>query len=263
MKFPKIILNTCLVSAIAIFNTVSAEDDSKSEILKSSGATIVKLKPGSMGLPKDKLPGAKFISFSEWEKMKNIPKTGLFLVDTQSIPPELPAQLKEEGYELSKDGKLTTKDKKPVAIFIKPDYFSVAPSKDEKSATGLLNNLFNNAYAGNPYPFRCFSVSPWSIYHGGFCRDYQAKTTAHAYGVDRSNNCSSSSPHTRIEYIETRASIGGRSDRDSCRNCDQESSSVEWDIGCWWPAHGRASGRHFLNMKDGGIELTREFSWRH
>lgn len=275
--------------------------------LKVEGASVRRLSGKNMGLPRSALPGARFLSYGKWLKMTQIPKTGLFIVDSFFVPRELPGELKRAGYRLKRNGTLVDRKGQPIALFVKSAYFELMPKGGTKpkrplklrtpttpggqlkpgtrgglapdgddGATGkhaahggvdlgglLAGLLVSEAQAGNPYAFRCFSAGQWAVYRGGYCRNYETKTTVHAYGFDRRNRCGRSSPHTRIQSIETRASIGRLRDRDSCRNCDRESSRIKWNIGCFWPAHRRASGRNFMDMLDGRTHVTRSWSWRH
>lgn len=229
--------------------------------LKVKGGRAVRVPDARAGHPLGKLPGAKQITFPAWAKMKQVPKTGLYLVDTGFVPPGLESQLKEKGFVLRKDGTLLDAEHQPITLFIKAEVFEVEADKvsytDPQMREIFSSALEGEALAANPYPFSQFSWSMWWHYRGGFCRDYRAWTVAEAWGPEQSG----SRPHTRIEYIETRAEIGSRRDRDSCYNCDYQSSYARWDIGCWWPAHGGASGFHYANWKDGSFSATRTWSW--
>jgi hypothetical protein len=213
------------------------------------------------------MPGVRSVSYEQWHAMAEIPKAGLFLVDTDHIPLGLADFLKSEKLILERDGRLHDEKGQPVALFLKSETFSVKGKRAEAEPLKPLRLLFDRTlalletqvYAANPYPFASFSWRMWWRYHGGFCRDYRAGTSAEAWGPAQGG----ASPHTRIEYIETRVDMAGRHDRDSCRNCDQQGSSVTWDIGCFWPAHGRASGSHYANWKDGAFSATRTWSWSH
>jgi len=237
--------------------------DQNTPILTAEGGKLITLKDSEMGLPRNALPGAKFITYAQWKDMKEIPKTGLYLVNMTSVPRELPGRLKTEGFTLKQDGTLLDASGKPVAVFTSTQYYQVqADNKVGANPRGLRSS--SNSFAaspGSPYAFRCVAASGWNVYDGGFCRDYVARTYADAYGFDERGGCSRLSPHTRIESIETRAEIRGRRDLDTCRDCINASSRARWDIGCWWPAHGGASSFHFVNLFDLGIRFTRSWTW--
>lgn len=102
----------------------------------------------------------------------------------------------------------------------------------------------------------------WSFrwkYSGGFCRDYRAWTTAEVWGPEQEGY----RPHTRIEYIETRAEFNWRQHRNSCFDCDREDSYVRRSFGCFWPAIAGARGFHYAHWADTdtGFSATRTWSW--
>ena len=231
--------------------------------LKVEGGEAVLLRGKDAGLPLEKLPGIKSITFEQWLKMEKIPVTGLFLVDTDFIPTGLPEFLKEHCLVLKKDGTLLDSDGMKIALFLQGEVFKVKMESKSLSshATAAKGPAIFSASAdpANPYPFSMFSWYMWWKYRGGFCRDYRAGTVAEAWGPEQGG----ARPHTRIEYIETRVAMAGRSDRDSCMNCDYKNSYVRWNIGCFWPAHGKASGWHYANWKDGSFSATRTWSWSH
>lgn len=231
--------------------------------LKVRGGTAKLVPPQKAGLPLQALPGVKRISFQQWAELKTVPPSGLYLVDTSFVPMNLAQQLQKERLTLKPDGRLLDEKGEPITLFVKTEVFEVNRSSSQPSLSqGLTKALHADKatlQAANPYPFSWFSWSMWWRYRGGFCRDYRAWTTAEAWGPEQGG----ARPHTRIEYIETRAQIGGRLDRDNCSNCDNESSYVRWDIGCFWPAHGGASGWHYANWKDGDFSATRTWSWLH
>ncbi len=196
--------------------------------------------------------------------MKSIPKSGLYLVETQFIPASLPKQLKQLRYTLKPDGTLLDETGKPITLFLMSEVFEVKRNPTNiktitQASTKALSSSAGELQAANPYPFSYFSWSAWWKYDGGFCRNYRAWTTAEAWGPLQGG----ARPHTRIQYIETRAQTGTKTDRDSCSNCDEESSYVKRDIGCWWRAHGKGSGSHYANWKDGNFSATRTWGWQH
>ncbi|MDJ0635601.1 MAG: hypothetical protein QNJ34_20610 [Xenococcaceae cyanobacterium MO_188.B29] len=231
--------------------------------MKVTGGTVKLVSPKQAGLSLRVLPGVKRISFRNWAKLKSVPKSGLYLVETPFVPASLPKQLKKLGYTLKPDGRLLDEKGQPITLFVKSEVFEVKrkPVLRKSISQAAVKSISTNGklYAANPYPFSQFSWSMWWRYRGGFCRDYRAWTTAEAWGPLQGG----ARPHTRIQYMETRAQIGSRKDRDSCFNCDNESSYVRRRIGCFWPAHGKGSGSHYANWKDGRFSATRTWSWSH
>lgn len=258
------------IAAILFPSKANVVQDNKPQsdqrpVLSVEGAKVMPLKDSAMGLPKNALPGAKFVTYAQWKSMKEIPKTGLYLVNMTSVPGELPGRLKEEGYTLKQDGTLLDETGKPIAVFTSTQYYELQVDKNTGSIP-VSRPSFGNSFAsatsvGDPYDFRCVATSGWNVYHGGFCRDYVVRTYADAYGFDERCGCSRLSPHTRIESIETRAEMRRFRDRDSCRACDAESSRTTWDLGCFWPAHGSNSSFHYANLTDLGIRYTRAWTW--
>ncbi len=225
--------------------------------MKVEGGTAELLPPEKSGLPLKTLPGVKTISMEQWAELKSVPKTGLYLVDTEFVPLSLPKELEKRRYTLKKDGTLLNEEKKLITIFIKGEMFRVKPNSISEAGVKSIKSSTDRLYAAYPYPFSAISWSMWWKYRGGFCRDYRAWTTAEAWGPLQGGD----RPHTKIQYMETRAQIGSKKDRDSCFNCDNESSYVRWDVGCFWPAHRRGLGYHYANWKDGNISATLTWSW--
>lgn len=230
---------------------------------KVVGGDVVLLKGEQAGLPLEALPGLKTITFKQWLSMKDIPETGLYLVDTDFIPQGLPERLKEEGLSLHQDGTLDSVGVN-IALFIQSQVYQIVEKKSSlNTLPGVLEKLVSTfikpAAAATPYPFSSYSWQMWWKYQGGFCRNYKAKTIAEAWGPLQEGT----RPHTRIEYIETRVEVGGKKDRDSCFGCDEQSSYTRLELGCFWPAHGKASGWHYANWKEGSFSATITWSWRH
>lgn len=250
--------------------------------LRSSGLDVRPVSGQEAGSPVSTLPGAKAISHERWKEMKEIPKTGLFLVDLDHVPAGLAEDLKSRGYRLTADGSLT-KDGNPVALFVHGETFRVRPADKTSAlssggglaeladragsalswlagATGSL--LASEAEAAEPFPWACFSwYFEWE-YHGGFCRDYHARSNAYAWGPGPGGGCADPKPLTRIQYISTYATVGGNADFDYFYNADQSHSEAVWDIGCFWPAHGPASGYHYGYWRDGEAWAYRTWSWQ-
>ncbi|MCM1981672.1 hypothetical protein [Lyngbya confervoides] len=228
--------------------------------LKFNGGSVQIAPASRAGLALSDLPGVRQISLQRWSELQTVPETGLYLVETPFVPRTLKDQLAEMKYTLKPDGTLLDELGQRVTLFVKSEVFEV-----QQPAARFFPTLQASLplvgvpmlQAANPYPFSQFSWSMYWRYRGGFCRDYRAWTKAEAWGPIQGGY----RPHTRINYIETRAEIGSRRDRDSCSNCDTESSYVRWDIGCFWPAHGGATGFHYANWQDGSFSATRTWSW--
>lgn len=251
--------------------------------LHSKGMVMRELHGREAGKPISAMPGAKAISRDAWGKMKEIPKTGLYLVDLDHVPPGLEEDLKQNGYHLAADGTLT-QEGNPVALFVHGETFHVKPEKDAGPPSGqgggalagladwtgrVLSQLAktagdllaSEAEAAAPFPWACGSwYFSWQ-YNGGFCRDYKAWSNAYAWGPGADGACADPKPLTRIEYISTYVDVAGRTDWDYYYYADQSHSYARWDIGCFWPAHGSGSGYHYAYWRDGSAWMYRTWSW--
>jgi len=264
--------------------------------LRSRGMAVRRLGGRAAGKPVSSMPGAKAISRGRWGQMKEIPKTGLFLVDMDFIPPGLEEDLKRNGYRLAPNGTLT-RGGKPVALFVHGETYQVKPEKDAgkpngggggallkidplkhpvRFATGLaeeagsalgqladaaMSLVIGEAKAASPFPWRCGSwYFKWE-YNGGFCRDYRAWSDAYAWGAGPDGACANPKPLTNVQYISTYVSLAGGNDWDYHYNANQSHSYRKWDIGCFWPAHGGASGYHYAYWRDGSAWMYRTWSW--
>lgn len=240
--------------------------------LKAHGLEAHALHGREAGKPVSDLPGAKGITRAQLAAMKNIPKTGLYLLDMDHIPAGLEMDLKARGYVLAKDGTLT-QNGKPVLLVIHGETFKIGPPK---AASGLMNSLdgmlaqvldasgsllATDAQAASPFPWACGSWYFSWHYNGGFCRDYEAWSNAYAWGPGPGGGCSDPKPLTHIQYISTYAAIGSHTGFDYHYNADQSHAYAKWDIGCFWPAHGTASGYHYAYWQDGGAWMYRTWSW--
>ena len=96
-------------------------------------------------------------------------------------------------------------------------------------------------------------MSAWGNWYAdnGFCRSLTADTGADAWGAVQNG----ARPHTRIQFIETRAWASGANTVDNqCANCDTLTSQSEASFGCFWPAYGGGT-YSYADLKDGS------FSW--
>lgn len=238
--------------------------------LRSHGLQATKLKGRQAGKPVSELKGAKSVTRAQLAAMKEIPKTGLYLLDLDHIPPGLIDDLKANGYQLEANGRLTQNGRE-VALVVHGETFKVTPSKTSAglmdwAGRTLLQALHGPLYveeaeAASPFPWACGSWYFSWHYNGGFCRDYTAWSNAYAWGAGPGGGCSDPKPLTRIQYISTYASIGSHTGFDYRYDADQSHTSAKWDIGCFWPAHGTASGYHYAYWQDGSAWLYRTWSW--
>ncbi len=224
------------------------------------GAESELLRGTNAGLPLDSMPGVKTINSEELNKWKKSPETGLFLLDMDYAPQELKDELKEEGYTLHADGTLDSSGVR-ITLIVQNEVYKIT-NKSQATNTPV-NSLATrpNVSLASPLPFAGFSKSFWWKYNGGFCRSYEAKTRAYTYGPKVGGIW----PRTNVALIQTHVDIssGGKSDTDVCNNCSEEGSSVKNKIGCWWPAHGKGFGSHYIYIFDPGISISQSWGWSH
>lgn len=221
------------------------------------GAAATRLKGTDAGLPLDSLPGVKCLTTQELLKMEEPPKTGLFLIDTDFVPQELSKELKEAGYTLHPDGTLDSAEVQ-IALYVQTAVYKLDrladPSDEQPSESLQTPQVTSRAF---PQPWAGYSYSFWWKYNGGFCRSYEAQTRAYAYGPPTGGFW----PYTNVQWMQTYAAVGGSGDSDHCANCFSEHSKDDWNIGCFWPAHGGASGYHYMYIYDSGASAFTNWSW--
>ncbi|MDH3195512.1 MAG: hypothetical protein OEL78_04280 [Hyphomicrobiales bacterium] len=258
LKLRTTILSLSAVLISAPLSGVCAQDFKVEESVK--GGVVKPLTGPGGGLPRSILPSARFMSMKDFfGKFKDRSKTpsGLYILDAGFVPYSLPATLKADGLSLLDRGDLVDAKRQKVTMVVFPRAYSVEVDKADAGDNNFWPFKFiGSAKAADPYPLSWVGV--WASWRtpSGFCRTVRANTYGDSYGPEQAG----ARPHTRIQYIETRAGIGSIRDRDSCRNCDAESSHASWHVGCFWPAYG-ASGSHFANFAEGDFSWTWTFSW--
>ncbi|MEI9992149.1 MAG: hypothetical protein WDM86_19185 [Rhizomicrobium sp.] len=227
------------------------------------------------GIPREKLPGAKFVTLEQWTRMREIPRTGLYIVDSENVPNGLPEDLRDAGFRLAPDGLLRDAKGQLKALFVVARLYQGGIGKQgalgrgfEKFAQAALGMVVTPAHAGNPFRFACWSHAFWLEYSNGFCRWQKLHSVADAFGPNIGGTCSGQLPHTKITSIEVRASIGGINAGQTCANASSCSTQAEWDIGCFWPAYGSSSLTNFASLVDhdpahGNPRGEASVSWFH
>ncbi|MFN0124229.1 MAG: hypothetical protein ACKV2V_27330 [Blastocatellia bacterium] len=219
------------------------------------GGTVKRVTGEKAGLPLERLAGTELLSLSAAKQMDvRKQQTGLFLVDINFVPRELPDALVSRGLTLHSDGTLLDRNLDPVVAFVTSEIYLVQLSQPVAPAPGIL---------ASPFPFTCHSFTPWALYHDGFHRWYEAHTLATAFGPDGNGECSHESPHTQIDFIQARAAVREGGNERQCFNCDQVQADDEWDVGIFWPAHGIPVTTHSAIWADGSFSFSRtaSFTW--
>lgn len=218
------------------------------------GSVGRKLTGREAGLPLSDFPGAKSISSAEWKQMREIPKTGLYIVDADYVPGNFRQSLKQEGYSYGANGEIKDRKGNSKAIFILPQTYEMKGQRQgflEKVQKYAGDAIVGEAKAGNPYWFACYSADAWLVYSNGFCRYWDLKTKGWAYGPKAGGGCGWPVPATKISTIQVWAWIHGHAFKSaSCANCSSKGVTASWDIGCFWPAYGGATLENYANLQD-------------
>lgn len=223
------------------------------------GIPSKKLTGRAAGLPLDSMPGIQTISTQKLERLQEAPKTGLYLVDTDFIPQELAKELKEAGYRLSPDGTLDSAGV-PIALFVQAEVFSL--QTDSNASNQSFYDLTNPAPKTRafPLPWAGYSYSFWWKYNGGFCRSFEGRSRAYAYGPPTGDFW----PYTNVQWMQTHVRARNAQDTDVCANCFSESSYAKNSIGCFWPAFGgNSTGYHYIYIYDSGASVFTSWGWTH
>ncbi len=236
----------------------------------TTGTTVERLSGPKLGVPRDKLPGVKFMKAGESAQLDmSRHASGLYVVGVDFVPADLPRAMKAFGYTLRPDGKLLDRNREPIVALVTSEVYLIGkpgepaktgeagPSRSFDLFATLSDLLVPRVEAASPFPWRCYSFTPWAVYHGGFHRWYDARTWASAYGADGSGGCSWASPLTNINYIQTRAAVGWPGNEDHCFGCNSEYSRDIWDVGYFWPAHGVPTTTHSGVWADGSFSFSR------
>jgi hypothetical protein len=198
--------------------------------------------PQDMILPRDQFSGIHFYQsgefFSKFPDPKSTP-SGLYLLDTEFVPKQLPEILAKDNVALGPDGTLVNQEGEKVVMLLK--YRIAAVTK--KPADGGVSAQQGTLPPSWPYPLEY--VSAWYSwrYYNGFCRYGDAYTGGDAWGpiIDQYNDRA----HTNIDYMEMNASLwaGGGPwvvDDEWRYNVSSDVAHAHKDIGCWWQAYGYA-----------------------
>ena len=272
----KIFLRSAVLSGLMFSFPLALAADSPVTVLNANvKGTGVTLTPATVaGLPKGSVQGMKFTTTEQMKKTKGPTEVGVFMVDSESIPKNLQANLKEAGYQLQADGKAVDAKGNPIAVFVSSQTYRVDPKQKSGELPNMLqrfgqaiwNFAVTPAKAGNPYPFRCYTINLYAVYDlGGFCRWQRVHTFAEADGALADGTCGVARPETRISSISVRAGFLPSSiSRRSCPNCSRASVSRQVGYGCLWPAiGGTPTMRHQVNMFDAvdGARIDGFWDW--
>lgn len=237
-----------------------------------NGPAPTRVSGPNVGLPIASMPGVRRIAMGEVQKMDVLEQaTGLFVVGIDFLPRELPDILKSKGLTLRQNGELVDANGQQAIAFVTSEIYrmEMPPGQEPRQSwlpkliEDLGNGLVPSAEAASPFPFRCFSFTPWALYHGGFHRWYEADTWVSAYGADGRGGCSNASPRTRIDFLQAAVAVRSPGSIQRCFTCDERHAHDEWDVGYFWPAHGTPTTSHSGIWADGRFSFSRtaSLSW--
>ena len=207
-----------------------------------------------LALPRSKYPQVHFVeakTFFAENKDRSKTPSGLYILDSEFIPQQLPEILKAAHLTLKADGSLVNAKGGKVAMVLWHKLVAVSEKQGYLTDHEKGWSILPVVYAANPYPLSY--VSAWGSWYAdnGFCRSLTANTGADAWGPVQNG----ARPHTRIQFIETRAWASGAGTADNtCGNCYTEGSQSVANFGCFWPAYGGGT-YSYADLKDGS------FSW--
>ena len=210
-----------------------------------------------LAAPRAKYPQTHFVTSAQFfaaNKDRSKTPSGLYILDADFIPVQLPEILEKARLTLKPNGTLLIAQGGLATLVLWHKLVQVTTpraSVDPNQRWSLLTPVA----AASPYPLSWVSAwGSWSA-DNGFCRSVTANTGADSWGPVQNGN----RPHTFIQYIETRAWSSGASTIDNqCRNCDTLTASSTASYGCFWPAYGFGVDG-YADLKDGSFSWS--WSW--
>jgi hypothetical protein len=108
-------------------NTREIGTSTVEDVLRIQGARAQIVTGPQAGYSFEAMPGVKRVTAEELATMKEIPQSGLFIVDGDYIPVPLFEDLKRAGYRLQPDGSLLDRAGKPATMFVGAETFQLFP----------------------------------------------------------------------------------------------------------------------------------------
>jgi hypothetical protein len=226
----------------------------------ANGVNVRRVTGAALGLPRSTFPYARFTT-SEAVKRIDFARqgTGLFVVDTDHVPADLPGLMKSKELSSKPDGSLVDAIGEPAALLIQSETYAVQVAGQVRTSWlgRMMDEFVTPAQAARPFPFRCLTFSTWALYHSGFHRWYEAGTDVAAFGANASGTCGLNTPRTRIDYLQARTAVQGPGTENFCLACLTTGAYDQWDVGYGWPAHGVPTTTHSGLWADGSRSFTR------
>jgi hypothetical protein len=191
-------------------------------------------KAADMALPRANAPGVHLVKsdefFRQYSDRRKAP-SGLYILNSEFIPRELPDRLKAAGVTLRPDGTLVNAQGRPVTMVVWSKLVVVPGDTRPMQHTWLEELGFSPAHAAEPYPLSAWSVFySWTI-ETGYCTDMRVDTNANAWGPLQG----ASRPPTNVQFLGTRAWAGAGTYDNWCINCSAQHTYAEVNNGCGWP----------------------------
>lgn len=237
-------------------------------LLKYKNANISLISGEKFGENSKKLPGATYISSTDWRSQNLPPKTGLFILDSKVIPLGLSSYLEKAGYVLNKNGILKNNKGELSALTVNHYVFRIESVKKsglnnlkidkngpiKRYAGGLLNIFVSKAHAFNPFPPGCLSfLTVHNVRTRGFlgrCRDARAQTIFRSFGFDSSGSCSISSPITSVTHLFANVTAVGRAHFMWCPDSSTCTAGIRKNQNCSWGAVGGFTSQHGVAISE-------------
>ena len=211
-----------------------------------------------MALPHDQFKGIHFVRsdefFQKFADRKNTP-SGLYLLDTELIPKQLPAIFARNGVAPGPEGTLVNQKGEKVVMILG---YKLAVVRKKQGSLPSFHGFFdllrpNRAFAASPFPLQWVSYWYSWVDNEGFCRSMTSSTGADAWGpiIDPWGD----RVHTNIEQVEAFSAAADARDDKMCNNCAWEFAQANRDFGCFWPAHGGGQWG-WVDFKDGSFNWS-------
>jgi hypothetical protein len=184
------------------------------------------------GLPLAMFPQIKTISKESFASMKDLPETGVFLIDGDYLPHTFKDELKTQGLTLQEDGSLVNAKGNKMALFVSNKLCSI---KVDDNSNGRVQDVPD--------------ISMYSYYaiEGGCIRDMVAKTTIHS---KKEFDKLTAKVETEYDLERTASNV--------CYDCKAVSAIINYRFySCWRPSVASYhSGKYKYGNKTGYWERT-------
>jgi hypothetical protein len=207
--------------------------------------------PQDMIVPRDQIKGIHFYQsgefFSKFSDRKSTP-SGLYLLDTEVVPKQLPAILAKNNVILGPDGTVINQKGAKVVLILGYRMAAVEKNAVNPGFSGLTGQMSPSPNA-SPFPLQWVSYWYSWVDDEGFCRSMTSSTGADAWGpiIDSAGD----RVHTNIDYIQAVADAADAYVSNWGFGISWQFAQAHRDFGCFWPAHGGGQWG-WVYFQDGG-----------